>query len=409
MKKKTNKQQITLLGEALRTLGGLGGSTLGNFVGQADTGKSVGRSFGGAVSRWLGSGDYAVSSNSLVSPSGTVPNMHREGQTVVVRHKEFVGTVLSSAAFNVQMSLSLNPGLETPFPWLSRLAASFQEYRIRGMVFHYIPSSGDAVASTNPALGTVMFQTSYRATDSAPSSKIEILNEYWSSENVPSEPFCHPIECDPKENPFNVQYVRTGDVPSGDSKLMYDLGTTHVAVMGMQTTGNPVGDLWVTYEVELKKPIISSNATAMSNYYGNTITSGGSFTTSNFWAGTQVLQPSSNLDITLASTGRTVTFPTGITGRYRVVVIYRAVTVFTEYVLNVANTFTNCVQLTNPLGGIFGASTYSYGTNVTNGGDAHWIFDIEIKDPHLQASLVFGVPSLVGVVASVLLTISQLP
>jgi len=184
------------------------------------------------------------------------------------------------------------------------LAANFQEYRFRGIVFHYVPSSGNAVSSTNPALGTVMFQTSYRASDTAPTSKLELLNEYWASENVPNEPFCHPIECDPKENPFNIQYVRTGDVPTGDSRLMYDLGVTHVAVQGMQTTGNIVGDVWVTYEVELKKPIISSNATASVNYAAYDLS--GSITSANLWGTTHAPSTLNTMDLVLANTGRTV-------------------------------------------------------------------------------------------------------
>jgi hypothetical protein len=95
---------------------------------------------------------------------------------------------------------------------------------------------------------------------------MEMLNEYWSSESSPAEGFCHPIECNPKENPFNIQYVRSKDVPSGDSQLLYDLGVTHVAVTGMQASGNAVGDLWITYEVELKKPVLTSNVTGTVGY-----------------------------------------------------------------------------------------------------------------------------------------------
>ena len=71
-----------------------------------------------------------------------------------------------------------------------------------------------------------MMQTVYRATDAAPSSKVELLNEYWSGEVVPNDTLAHPLECNPKENPYNVQYVRTTDPPANESKMLYDLGTT---------------------------------------------------------------------------------------------------------------------------------------------------------------------------------------
>jgi hypothetical protein len=141
---------------------------------------------------------------------------------------------------------------------LSGIAAYYQEYSFRGLVFHYVPTSG-MVSGSNTALGSVMMQTSYRSNDTPPTSKTEILNEYWSNEIVPFESMAHPIECDPKENPFAIQYVRTGELPAGDNKLLYDLGVTYVAVQG--APANVLGDVWVTYEVELKKPILTSNST----------------------------------------------------------------------------------------------------------------------------------------------------
>lgn len=229
----------------------------------------MGSSLGAAISRWLGSGDYELNGNTLVTPGSSIPSMHKESQTVVVRHKEFVGTISGSVGFAVQQELVLNPGILGTFPWLYRIAQCYQEYTFRGMVFHYVPTSGVAV-STNPALGAVMLQTSYRSTDSPPTDKMEMLNEYWSTEGSPASSFIHPIECKPVENPFKVQFVR-GHTTLTDSPLMYDLGVTYVATQGMPADGNPVGDLWVTYEVELRKPVVSSNVvppSTMLSYYG---------------------------------------------------------------------------------------------------------------------------------------------
>jgi hypothetical protein len=259
------KQELTRLGAALRTLGGLGGSAVGGWLGNPAAGAATGTGLGAALSRWLGSGDYTVTKNSLVSSlkaSGTIPMMHESGQSIIVRHKEFLGEVTSSTGFAVQASYPINPGLAQTFPWLNRLATCYQQYEIKGMIFHYVPTSGNAVSSSNNALGSVMLQTSYRVTDSAPTSKVELLNEYWSTEVVPSETTCHPIECNPKENPFTVHYVRSGTLPDDENALMYDIGVTHVCTSGQQTAGVVLGDLWVTYEIELKKPIVASDVTS---------------------------------------------------------------------------------------------------------------------------------------------------
>nr|QNM36911.1 coat protein [Forsythia suspensa tombusvirus] len=305
-------------------------------------GASVGSSLGAALSKWLGSGDYTVGTNSIVKKSlkGTdsIPMMHNEGQSIVVRHKEYLGEVFGSETFTVRQSFELNPGNASTFPWLSGVAAHFQEYKIRGLVFHYIPTSGSAVAATNAALGSVMLQTSYRSNDAIPASKVELLNEYCSNESVPSEPFAHPVECDPRENPFNVQYVRSGAVPQGDSKLLYDLGITHLAVSGQQISDKALGDLWITYEIELKKPILESNVTSqvLSRQIEYT---GGSFTGSNLFNGATAIRGS--LELTAA--GNTITFPKGAVGFYQINVrIASTASGFTAFNGGSSATLVNC-------------------------------------------------------------------
>ncbi|APG76267.1 hypothetical protein 2 [Changjiang tombus-like virus 9] len=307
------KSEITELGRVLRTLGGIGGGFAGGMIGQGAAGSAVGTGLGAAVSRWLGQGDYSVTSNSVLRAATTVPSMHKNDQTVVVRHKEFVGELRGNQNFTVAYRYSLNPGIALTFPWLHSIAAQYSEYRIRGMVFHYVPTSGASVASSNTALGSVMFQTSYRASENPPGSKIEMMNEYWASEGRPCDEFCHPIECDPKENPFNVQYVRTGGLPAGENLLMYDLGTTTVAVTGMQTTGTVLGDIWCTYEVELKKPKLTGlNTEATRSLYSNSSTG---ITNANPLGSGPVL---STID-GVSAVGSQITFPGNLDGKYVVV------------------------------------------------------------------------------------------
>ncbi len=314
-KEEKEKNEMTRLGYALRALGGMGGGALGSYAGYPEVGLAMGTQLGASISKWLGSGAYTVSSNSLTrqSPSGTIPNMHNNSQTIVVRHKEFIGDILSSTGFTIQRVLDINPGNSTLFPWLATLAQQYEEYRIRGMVYHYIPTSGMAISGTNAAVGNVMIQTSYRASTNVPSDKTEMLNEYWATDARASEMFCHPIECSPKENPFNVHYVRTGAVPTTDSILMYDYGRTFVATSGNPASGNILGELWVTYEVELKKPVVSKtfNVQSFSAQATAGINSGTPFGTA--WLGTKSTMW---LPITTTSAG-VVTFPSGSYGAWQ--------------------------------------------------------------------------------------------
>jgi hypothetical protein len=78
--------------------------------------------------------------------------MHSNDQSVLIRHREYLGEISGSISYDVKRSFEINPGNPDTFPWLSGVAARFQEYRIRGLVFHYIPSSGNAVSGTSAAL-----------------------------------------------------------------------------------------------------------------------------------------------------------------------------------------------------------------------------------------------------------------
>ena len=211
-KTKTSKKDVGLLGKALRALGGAGGGMVGGMFGAPLAGAAAGTGLGATISRWLGAGDYTVASNSIVRStlrsSENIPMMHTSGQTVTIRHKEFIAEISGSVGFTVQRFFLIQPGDTNTFPWLSGIANKYQQYKIKGLVFHYVPTSGYAVSGTNPAIGSVMLQTSYRANDTAPTSKVEMLNEYWASESSPADSFCHPLECSPSENPFSIHYTR---------------------------------------------------------------------------------------------------------------------------------------------------------------------------------------------------------
>ncbi len=286
------------------------------MLGHPAAGSAIGSSLGAALSKWLGTGDYTVSANSLVTRAASgIPMMHKTSQSVVIRHREFIAQIPSSETFVVQQTFDINPGNSTLFPWLSQIAGRFQEYKIRGLVYHYIPTSGQ-YSTDGTALGSVMIQTSYRANEDPPATKIEMLNEYWANEVVPCETMCHPIECDPRENPFQIHYVKAAGIATSEP-LLYDMGTTWVATSGCPNTGQILGDLWVTYEIELKKPIVASSLVAEGAYASRFLTPGSTA----FFDGTeQIIKAGLNLSFS----GRTVTLNAGEHGRYVLYAIIRS-------------------------------------------------------------------------------------
>lgn len=230
------------------------------------TGESVGRSIGGflgkAASSVLGSifgmGDYKVNYNTL-SGIGGPPQFSNNGtnRSTVVTHREYVQDVTGTTSFSIN-SFPITPSNSTLFPWLSSVADNYEEYRIHGMIFEFKTTSGMSVSSTNTALGTVIMSTQYNPNDPQFNNKITMENYEFATSGGPFENFLHPVECKPALTVAPQLYV----AQSTSSGAVVDLrltnfGTFSIATVGMQAS-NVVGELWVSYQVELLKPRISS-------------------------------------------------------------------------------------------------------------------------------------------------------
>jgi len=377
---KSKKGEVTAIGRALRTLGSLGGGSLAPYLGgDPATGSAMGSSLGAHVSKWLGYGAYTVKRNTVLTPGSSIPMMHSTGQSVIVRHKEYVCDVVGGAgtpsAYTLMPPVYLNPGLKNSFPWLSSIARQYQEYTWRGVVYHFVSSSGASVSSTNTSLGTVMMHTDYRVTAPSPLNKAELLNEYFASDAKPSDSFVHPIECDPRENPYNVQYVRTGPVPDGEDPKSYDLGKVNVATQALPSAGMTVGELWVTYEVELRKPQVA-NFSGDSSFYKAIL---GIDTT--HLLGTARTQYWDNIGLSLS--GNKITFPTGLIGTFSVDLSLESTTNNMIADLVSSTTFTNCTLLT-----IWGPGNYN-AVVYTGTAAAGYRYIVNLNDPTKTASFSF--------------------
>lgn len=258
----------------------IGGRTLGALK-QAQSGDYVGAFMSG--SKILGQGDYTLSRNSIVEDmtASTVPVMHSSKESVRIRHREFLGDVYSPAtasAFSLA-TYAINPGVTGTFPFLSTIAQQFQQYRFQGLAFEFKSTSALAMASgTNLAMGTVMMAAQYRANAPLFTNKLVLMNEMWSVDGRPSDCFMLPIECAPSESSLDVLYVRTGSLATANDDLkFYDLARLSLAMTGISATSQILGELWVTYDVELFKPQALEILNTSAPLYQGT-TSGGLYT-----------------------------------------------------------------------------------------------------------------------------------
>jgi len=257
--------------------------------------------------------------------NGSVPVMHSTSESTVIRHREYIQDIVSSStANNFHLNtFPINPGLSSTFPWLSTIASQYQEYSFKGLLFEFKSTSADAIASsTNTALGSVMMATHYNPVLPDFTSKTQMLNEHFANDGKPSDNIIHFIECDPKENPFNILYVRNGAVPSNGNIQNYDLGELGVATTGIQGASNVCGELWVSYEVELKKP----QASELSGISNSVVYYQGSSPTTSAYFGTQLIKAGSWFDGTVTFGTTTITIDSTYTGPFALVLSYNAAT-----------------------------------------------------------------------------------
>jgi hypothetical protein len=355
---------------------------------------------GNAIAKIFGWGAYSVKSNTLWD--GTlarqVPHMQSNMENITFRHREYIGDISSSVAFESKV-FQVNPGLDDTFPYLAAIARNFQQYKFKGLIFEFKSTSASALNSTNTALGTVALAMQYQSDCPDFSNKNQLLNEMWSVDGKPSENVLLPIECDPTMTTIPLLYTRSGAQPTSSDLKMYDLGKVTIATVGSQAAA-VIGELWVSYEVELQKPQLYAGLAIGSEtaHYSLVPTSA-----------TPLSTPAKYLDyIGLTISDTTIVFPTSAQGKY--LVAYNCVTSGAAVTLAIPSVSpTNCTidydfvsHTTNfVLAPEDGATTKSFTI----------FFVITITTPQSPSVLTFGAAGTLPVAATCHgdLVVTQLP
>lgn len=226
-----------------------------------------GAALGHAVSSITGVGDYEVSGGATTH-GGEVPHFTNRPDKTIIKHREFVAAIKSPGTAFTNTTYDINPGNSSLFPWLSTVARSYQQYKVLGMVAVYKPLTSDYAASGG--LGQVILATNYNVNDPAYSSAIQMENSEYAVAVKPSKGALHVLECASalrRNDPFYV-YDPNADTGAVSDKRFYDMGKLQVATEGLSTTADvTIGQLWVTYEIELIKPVLPVAATIPPPFY----------------------------------------------------------------------------------------------------------------------------------------------
>lgn len=259
----------------------------------------------------LGLGSYSIKENSFASGA---PFMHSQDPRARICHREFLGNITGSTLFQLT-SYDLNPGQANTFPWLSREAQNWEEYKFHGLCFTFRSLSATALNSVNTALGAVCMATQYNSLNPPFTTKIQMEDAQFGVSGKPATDLVHFVECARSANPLNEGYVRTGPV-QGDQRVT-DLGKFSIATVGMQASAE-IGELWVSYDVEFIKPKLLFEGAQLAqadhwSWYGNV-----KFSASDY-IGDNLTVVSSAIGGTLPN-ANTYNFPPTANSRYYLVV-----------------------------------------------------------------------------------------
>lgn len=373
--------------KALAPLLGKGGSWLGNKIGS-----------------WLGLGAYELNRNSIVIDEGSSPQMmHSNDDTVIVRHREYVGEVFSSptaGAFTVS-NFALQPGNSALFEWLAPIANQYQEWIPMGIVAEFKSNSGEVVSGPTNALGQVIMATDYNAYNANPfQNKSQMNNTVYSTNAKITQSFVHAIECDPKKNVMESFFIRAGPVPAGQPPQLYDLGTFAIASHGCQGSSQDLGELWLSYEIGLRKAsLIQTYAAAVpTDIFTCNAATGPGATANEYWRGA-IADTANSLGCTVEQGGNVLRFPKDLEqGRY--LVTYKIIGsggvtgMISPYPSQAAMTVTptNC---NIPFFYTNGTERYQFGTSVGNTStwsqvQVSFVVDITSNGPFLTADTMLG-------------------
>lgn len=289
---------------------------------------------------YRGSGSYSsdrVVYNQLFPESSQytpmkIASANNETGNITIRKREYLFDVFSpnTPANFVSNKFQANPGLGAIGPFVSQIAGNYEKYRYRQLVFSYRPVVTDS--SSTGQMGVVILAFNSNA-GAQPFLTKQQMAEYDGSLTVRvCDEAVLGVECDARKGADEWNFVRTGNVPSGQDIKSYDFGSLYVATSGVSASafpaGTQIGEMWVEYSVELAGPKLydaMGYSCLIDSFFGNTGLS------VSLPLGSAPLKSGANsLGGSLTKSGTTVyTFPDNFQGYVRVLAYCRATTTWT--------------------------------------------------------------------------------
>lgn len=218
----------------------------------------------GAASNYIGRGSYKA--NGLISGGAdTMPRMNHindETGSLMVSHRERLMDVFapSDSGFH-QDVFTVSPGIEKTFPWLSQIAANYEEYELMQCVFEYDGHSLVGINDTLEVQGSLIMATQMNVKDKPFRDRHEMERFPHASKCAQHGSMAHGVECDPRKiQGDGHRYIRMGGLAKDEDARDFDHAKFTIGQYNTPTelAGKEIGQLYVYYTVKLMKPKISS-------------------------------------------------------------------------------------------------------------------------------------------------------
>ncbi|APG76628.1 hypothetical protein 2 [Wenzhou tombus-like virus 15] len=178
----------------------------------------------------------------------------RSGTSILVSHEEYIQDVVATTAFSC-ITIPINPGVQTSFPWLSLLAAGYESYSIKSLVVEYEPRC----ATTTQ--GTVILAFDSDASDPAPPGKVQAM-QY--DPNIAIPPWQREgLRFKPEIQKISRHFVRFGNLAANQDIKLYDVCNLFLITQGFTSAGIQVGEIHFRYVIEFQTPQIDYDGYAL--------------------------------------------------------------------------------------------------------------------------------------------------
>lgn len=208
---------------------------------------------------YTGKGSY-VDNSIIAGDTLPVPSFspEKDGASVTISHREYISDVYAPATLGsfTNQSYAINVGLERSFPWLSQIAANYEEYEVKQLIYTFRSTVADFASNTGQ-VGQVIMATQYNSNREPFYEKITMMQYDGAMSGKTSQTQMHGVECDPRKMSGSPgKYVRVGPVLEDQDKNDYDHAQFNIAVADIPNgyQNQSMGELWVSYTVVLRKP-----------------------------------------------------------------------------------------------------------------------------------------------------------